>query len=58
MQNEYDDWNNSKRDFANLMQNMTRLNMFLMGIGVPMRTPTYILGRPPELVVSSKNPHG
>ena len=25
--------------------------MFLMGIGVPMRQPSYILGRPPEFAM-------
>jgi hypothetical protein len=48
--NEYDDWNKAKKEFSKLMQNVTHLNMFLLGIGVPMRQPSYILGRPPELI--------
>ena len=49
--NEYDDWNNAKKEFSALIQNLTHINQYLLGIGVPMRQPTYILGRPPEFVV-------
>jgi hypothetical protein len=35
--NEYDEWNKSKKEFSTLMQNFTHINMFLLGIGVPMR---------------------
>ena len=34
-----------------MMQNLTHINMFLLGLGVPFRQPSYILGRPPEFVV-------
>jgi hypothetical protein len=48
--NEYDDWNKSKKDFSQLLQNLTHINVLLMGIGTPIRQPSYILGRPPEFV--------
>jgi hypothetical protein len=49
LQNEYDGWNRARKEFGNLMSAVTHLNMHLLGIGVPMRTPTYILGRPLEV---------
>jgi|LauGreDrversion4_2_1035121.scaffolds.fasta_scaffold741624_1 hypothetical protein len=48
MMNEYDDWNKAKRDFQTLMTTLAQLNPLIMGIGVPMRHPSYILGRPLE----------
>jgi hypothetical protein len=41
-----------------MIQNLTHINMFLLGVGVPLRQPSYILGRPPELVVPNKNTGG
>jgi len=51
MGNDYDMWNKSKKEFADLIVRMTHINSMLMGIGVPARTPSYILGRPPEFIV-------
>lgn len=28
--------------------------MYLLGVGVPMRQPSYILGRPPEFVAKTQ----
>ena len=36
------------------MQNLTHISSILMGVGVPMRQPSYILGRPPEFVVPNQ----
>ena len=46
MMNEYDDWNKARREFHAIMAPLT--NPLLMGLGVPMRHPSYILGRPVE----------
>lgn len=56
--NEYDEWNKAKKEFSNLMQNLTHINMFLLGLGVPFRQPSYILGRPPEFVVPNSIKEG
>ncbi|CDW84330.1 UNKNOWN [Stylonychia lemnae] len=52
--NEYDEWNKSRKEFCNIIQNITHLNMYLLGVGVPMRQPSYILGRPPEFVAKTQ----
>jgi hypothetical protein len=48
MMNEYDDWNKARREFQAMMANLAAMNPLLMGLGVPMRHPSYILGRPVE----------
>ena len=50
MGNDYDAWNRAKRDFTDIIARATHINALLMGVGVPARTPSYILGRPPEFV--------
>ena len=51
LQNDYDEWNKAKKEFSSIMDSLTHINMFLLGIGVPMRQPSYILGRPPEFAM-------
>ena len=46
MSNKFDEWNKARRDFGSLIQNLSQLDMFVLGIGVPFRHPSYILGRP------------
>ena len=48
MLNEYDDWNKARREFQSMMATIASMNPLLMGLGVPMRHPSYILGRPVE----------
>ena len=48
MHNDYDNLNNAKKEFQTLIQNLTHINSQLMGVGAPMRHPSYILGRQPE----------
>ena len=48
MINEYDEWNKVKRELHTLVQNLTHINPLIMGLGVPTRHPSYILGRPIE----------
>ena len=56
-QTEYDDWNRAKKDFQTFMTTLTNLNTLVMGLGVPSRHPSYILGRQPEHLQSgSGNP--
>ena len=52
MHNDYDDWNKAKREYGQMMSSLTHINMFLMGIGVPARQASYILGRPPEFALA------
>jgi len=47
LSNKFDDWNLSKRDFAEFFRSISKQNPIIMGIGAPMRHPTYILGKPP-----------
>ena len=46
MSNKFDEWNKARRDFGSMIQNLSQLDMFVLGIGVPFRHPSYILGRP------------
>lgn len=46
MQNEYDDWNRARKHFNEyLLQTITSIHPWIMGIGIPYRHPSYILGR-------------
>ena len=46
MSNKFDEWNKARRDFGVMIQNLSQLDMLILGIGVPSRHPSYILGRP------------
>jgi len=46
MKNQYDDWNNARKEFGAMIQNYSQIDMLIMGIGMPLRHPSYILGRP------------
>ena len=46
MNNRYDEWNKKRREFGQMIQTYSQLDMLIMGIGIPMRHPSYILGRP------------
>ena len=46
MSNKFDEWNKARRDFGVMIQNLSQLDMLVLGIGVPSRHPSYILGRP------------
>ena len=43
-----DDWNRLKLDLHSLMKNYLRTNPTFMGMGVPNRSPSYILGYEPK----------
>ena len=47
---QYDDWNKAKKDFTELITNMTLINALIFGIGAPSRHQSYIFGRPSELI--------
>jgi len=47
---KYDEWNETKKKFALTIQSMTNINMHLLGIGTPVRTPGYILGRQTKFI--------
>ena len=44
----FDDWNRAKRDFNDLIKNLTDLNTMVLGLGAPFRHQSYIFGRPQE----------
>ena len=46
MNNRYDDWNKARQEFGSMIQNYSQMDMLIMGIGIPLRHPSYILGRP------------
>ena len=46
MKNRYDEWNKARREFGAMIQNYSQLDMLILGIGMPSRHPSYILGRP------------
>ena len=46
MSNKFDDWNKARKDFGTMIQNLSQLDALILGIGVPFRHPSYILGRP------------
>lgn len=46
LENKYDEWNKAKKELATTMQTLMQQNYCVLGIGAPMRTPSYILGRP------------
>ena len=46
LENDFDDWNRSRKLFGQNIQEITQMSMFIMGVGVPFRHPSYILGRP------------
>ena len=46
MNNRYDEWNKARKEFGQMIQNYSQLDMLIMGIGIPIRHPSYILGRP------------
>ena len=46
MSNKFDEWNKARKDFGVMIQNLSQLDMLVLGIGVPSRHPSYILGRP------------
>jgi hypothetical protein len=46
LENQFDYWNRSRQLFGRNLQDATQISMFIMGIGVPFRHPSYILGRP------------
>ena len=56
MVNEYDDWNRARKEFQTIMQGLTHINSLVLGIGIPMRHPSYILGRPPEYSLQATAP--
>ena len=45
MRNKFDEWNKAKKDFGVMIQNLSQLDMLVLGIGMPSRHPSYILGR-------------
>ena len=44
-QTEYDDWNRAKKEFNTILATLANVNTLVMGLGVPSRHPSYILGR-------------
>lgn len=46
LENQFDNWNRSRKLFGQNLQDVAQISMFIMGIGVPLRHPSYILGRP------------
>ena len=46
MNNQFDDWCKARKEFGAMIQNYSQLDMLIMGIGIPLRHPSYILGRP------------
>jgi hypothetical protein len=46
LENQFDSWNKSRKMFGLNLQEVTQISMFIIGIGVPLRHPSYILGRP------------
>ena len=46
MNNQFDDWCKARMEFGAMIQNYSQLDMLIMGIGIPLRHPSYILGRP------------
>ena len=46
MNNRYDEWNKARKEFGAMIQNYSQLDMLILGIGMPLRHPSYILGRP------------
>ena len=51
---QYDEWNKAKKDFTEIMTQMTTINALMLGIGQPSRHQSYIFGRPTELVEEDK----
>jgi hypothetical protein len=49
-----DEWNQKRRDLLNYLQNNLRANPSYMGLGIPMRTSSYILGYQPSSGGDSK----
>ncbi len=45
--NEADDWNRARKDLLKLLSENISSNPYFMGFGIPMRTPSYILGYQP-----------
>ena len=43
-----DEWNKKRRDLISLLANNFRANIYSMGFGTPLRTPSYILGYHPS----------
>jgi hypothetical protein len=50
MVNEYDEWNRARKEFLTLVQALTSVSPHVLGVGLPQRTPSYILGRPLEFL--------
>ena len=46
MKNRFDEWNKARREFGSMIQSLSLLDMLVLGVGVPFRHPSYILGRP------------
>ena len=46
MNTRFDDWNKARKEFGQMIQNYSKIDMLIMGIGIPLRHPSYILGRP------------
>ena len=44
--NKFDEWNRARKEFGTQLSQLAQMNMQVMGIGVPLRQPSYILGRP------------
>ena len=45
--NEVDDWNKLRKDLIRLVGENVNINPYFMGIGIPLRTPSYIIGYQP-----------
>ncbi len=44
-----DEWNKKRLDLLNLLKNNFKSLPYYMGYGVPLRTPSYILGYQPNI---------
>lgn len=54
LNNRFDDWNKTKREFSHLVSVFSEVNPLVLGIGVPTRSLSYILGRKPTKVEENK----
>jgi hypothetical protein len=57
--NDVDMWNKTRKDVLKLVMDSVQTSGYFMGFGVPLRTPSYILGYQPhsETEIKKKKPY-
>ena len=52
--NDYDQWLKSKKEFAKIIHELMGTDVSMLGLGIPERSHSYILGRPRDLAVGKE----